>query len=126
LDVGKLQISTNKADIKLEVNLVNRGALAEPKELTLCGKAQSQFEAFCTIPVVSIGQLFGGKIVAALDRQHPRDLFDVKYLLQKEGFTDEVKEGFLLFCFVATDQLMKSLCQIFKINVRPLTISFPA
>ena len=97
LDVGKLQISANKADIKLEVNLVNRGALAEPKELTLCGKAQSQFEAFCTMPVVSIGQLFGGKIVAALDRQHPRDLFDVKYLLQTERFTDEVKEGFLLF-----------------------------
>lgn len=103
LDAGKLQISANRADIKLEVNLVNRGVLAEPKELTLCGKAQNQFEAFCAVPVVSVGQLFGGKIVAALDRQHPRDLFDVKYLLQTEGFTDEVKEGFLL-CLLCSDR----------------------
>lgn len=103
LDAGKLQISANKADIKLEVNLVNRGLLAEPRELILCGKAQNQFEAFCTMPVVSIGQLFGGKIVAALDRQHPRDLFDVKYMLQTEGFTDEVKEGFLL-CLLCSDR----------------------
>mgnify|MGYP002074892847 CR=1 FL=1 len=97
LEVGKLQISANKADIKLEVNLVNRGILAEPKEMILCEKAQTSFEAFFTIPVVPMGQLFGGKIIAALDRQHPRDLFDIKYLLEKEGFTQEIKEGFLLF-----------------------------
>jgi predicted nucleotidyltransferase component of viral defense system len=29
------------------------------------------------MPVVSFADLFAGKIVAALDRQHPRDLFDV-------------------------------------------------
>ena len=103
LDAGKLQISANRADIKLEVNLVNRGVLVAPKDLPLCDKAQNQFEAFCTMPVVSIGQLFGGKIVAALDRQHPRDLFDVKYLLQTEGFTDEVKQGFLL-CLLCSDR----------------------
>ena len=103
LDAGKLQISANKVDIKIEVNLVNRGALVEPKEMQLCEKAQQEFEAFCLIPVVSLGQLFGGKIVAALDRQHPRDLFDVKYLLEKEGFTQEIKEG-LLFSLLCSDR----------------------
>jgi len=97
LGAGKLQISANKVDIKLEVNLVNRGALSDPKEMPLCEKAQNEFEVFLTMPVVPVGQLFGGKIVAALDRQHPRDLFDVKYLLGTEGFTQEIKEGFLLF-----------------------------
>jgi predicted nucleotidyltransferase component of viral defense system len=97
LDTGKLQISANKVDIKLEVNLVNRGALADPKEMPLSEKAQIEFDAFLTMPIVPIGQLFGGKIIAALDRQHPRDLFDVKYLLQTEVFTHEIKEGFLLF-----------------------------
>jgi predicted nucleotidyltransferase component of viral defense system len=97
LSNGKLQISANKVDVKLEVNLTNRGAIAESKEIQLCEKAQTTFEAFCIITVVSIGQLFGGKIIAALDRQHPRDLFDVKYMLEKEGFTQEIKEGFLLF-----------------------------
>ncbi|OYW18738.1 MAG: nucleotidyltransferase [Sphingobacteriales bacterium 12-47-4] len=96
-DSGKLQISANKVDIKLEVNLTNRGALKTPTEIELCKKAQAEFEAFCSIPVVSRGQLFGGKIIAALDRQHPRDLFDVKYLLEEEGITEEIKEGFILF-----------------------------
>ena len=103
LDTGKLQISANRVDVKLEVNLVNRGSIAEPKEMQLCEKAQTSFEAFCTMPVVPIGQLFGGKVVAALDRQHPRDLFDVKYLLKTEGFTPEIKEGFLL-CLLCSDR----------------------
>jgi len=102
-DIAKLQISANKVDIKLEVNLVNRGALLEPKEMELCAKAQNEFEAFCSMPVVSVGQLFGGKIIAALARQHPRDLFDTKYLLKAEGFTPEIKEGFLL-CLLCSDR----------------------
>lgn len=94
-EVAKLQISANKVDIKLEVNLVNRGALSDPRVMELCEKAQDEFEVFCIMPVVTTGQLFGGKIIAALDRQHPCDLFDVKYILEKEGFTQEIKEGFL-------------------------------
>ena len=95
-EVGKLQISGQGVDVKLEVNLISRGLLAAPIKMTLCAKAQSEFDAFCTIHVVPTGQLYGGKICAALDRQHPRDLFDVKYLMGNEGFTKEVKEGFLL------------------------------
>jgi predicted nucleotidyltransferase component of viral defense system len=94
LDVGKLQISRG-VDVKIEVNLVNRGLIAPIIKLPLCQKAQEAFDAFCEIDVVSMGQLFGGKICAALDRQHPRDLFDVQYLLANEGFTAAIKEGFL-------------------------------
>jgi predicted nucleotidyltransferase component of viral defense system len=95
-DVGKLLISIQGTDIKLEVNLVGRGTLTPPKTMTLCARAQEEFESFCAIPVVSAGQLYGGKICAALDRQHPRDLFDVKHLIENEGFTEEIKTGFLL------------------------------
>lgn len=103
LDAGKLQVSANGVDIKIEVNLVNRGSLKEPKDLPLCEKTQESFDAFCVMPIMPMGQLFGGKIVAALDRQHPRDLFDVKYLLETEGFTEEIKEGFLL-CLLCSDR----------------------
>lgn len=108
---GKLLITVNSAAIKLEVNLVNRGTLAAPREMTLCENAQNEFQSFCTMPVVSTGQLFGGKIIAALDRQHPRDLFDVKNLLNIEGFTQEVKEGVLHYM----------LCSVRPINeiIRP-------
>jgi predicted nucleotidyltransferase component of viral defense system len=102
-DAGKLQISANGVDIKIEVNLVNRGSLKEPKALPLCEKTQASFDAFCVVPIMPIGQLIGGKIVAALDRQHPRDLFDVKHFLENEGFTEEIKEGFLL-CLLCSDR----------------------
>lgn len=46
--------------------------------------------------VMPIGQLYGGKICAALDRQHPRDLFDIKLLLENEGLTKDILTGFLL------------------------------
>lgn len=56
---------------------------------------QDEFAAFCIMNTVPFGQLYGGKICAALNRQHPRDLFDAKFLLENEGFTVEVKQGFL-------------------------------
>lgn len=102
-DVGKLQVSAQGVDIKLEVNLVGRGTLSAPVKTKLCQKAQSDFDVFCAIDVVPLGQLYGGKICAALDRQHPRDLFDVKYLLNNEGFNADVKKGFLL-CLLCSDR----------------------
>ncbi len=79
----------------MEVNSIIRGTISDPQDLILCKNAQEQFEAFVQMSVVPFGQLYGGKICAALDRQHPRDIFDVKYLLEKEGFTNEVKSGFI-------------------------------
>jgi len=102
-EIGKLIITLHGAEIKLEVNLVGRGTIAEPVEMDLCAKAQDEFEAFVTMPVVPVGQLYGGKICAALDRQHPRDLFDIKYLLENEGFSDDVRQGFL-FCLLGSDR----------------------
>src|SRR5690606_20086702 len=36
-------------------------------------------------------------LCAALDRQHPRDLFDVKFLLENEGLTEDLRKTFLVF-----------------------------
>ena len=38
-----------------------------------------------------------------MDRQHPRDLFDVKYLLETEGFSQKIKKGFFL-CLLGSDR----------------------
>ena len=102
-NTGKLLISLNRVKIKLEVNLIGRGTLLAPTKKPLCDKAQSDFDAFVSMPIVPMGQLYGGKICAALDRQHPRDLFDVKYLLENEGFSDEIREGFLL-CLLCSNR----------------------
>ena len=92
----KLQVSSNIAQIKVEVNQAMRGVIDESKKMILCKAAQDEFDVFCAIQVVPFEQLYGGKICAALDRQHPRDLFDIKYLLNNEGFTAVIKKGFLL------------------------------
>lgn len=92
----KLQIANSNALIKLEVNQINRGLIEAPTEMALTDKTQEDFNAFCSIQVVPLAQLYGGKICAALDRQHPRDLFDIKHLLDNEGFTEDIKKGFLL------------------------------
>ncbi|WP_339672482.1 nucleotidyl transferase AbiEii/AbiGii toxin family protein [Dasania marina] len=94
-NVCKLQVDEHGVIIKIEVNMVGRGLIGDAKKLPLCDVAQERFDAFCAMPLVPIGQLYGGKICAALDRQHPRDLFDVKLLLDNEGLTAEIKRGFL-------------------------------
>lgn len=54
---------------------------------------QEEFGKFAAINVVSLAELYGGKICAAIDRQHPRDIFDVKLLLENEGLTQEIWDG---------------------------------
>jgi hypothetical protein len=109
-EIGKLQISLAGADIKLEVNLVGRGLLGDVQLLPLSVQAQEEFNAFCEIPIVPTNQLYGGKICAALDRQHPRDLFDVKYLMANEGFSDSIKTGFI-YCLICSDRPTHELLQ---------------
>lgn len=93
----KLICAMPDAMVKIEVNQINRGLIAEKETVVLCGKAQEVFEKFCEVKTVSPKQLWGGKINAALDRQHPRDLFDVKNLITEFGYSTDIKEGFLFF-----------------------------
>ena len=64
--------------------------------------------------MVPIGQVYGGKLCAALDRQHPRDLFDVKYLFANEGITEEIKIGFLLYLLGASRPIHEILAPHYK------------
>jgi len=93
----KLICSTSEATVKIEVNQINRGLIGESRLMLLCQNAQAEFDSFCEMSVVSAKQLWGGKIVAALDRQHPRDLFDINNLLYGTGFTEDIKSGFIFF-----------------------------
>lgn len=94
-EICKLRIDQGGNLIKIEVNMVGRGLLGEVVKAPLCDAAQEQFDVFCSVPMVPLGQLYGGKLCAALDRQHPRDLFDVKLLLENEGFNQQIKQGLI-------------------------------
>jgi hypothetical protein len=91
----KLHIQRGRSHIKIEVNPTLRGHLLPIRILPLSAEAEAQFGSFVDMPVVSHGELYGSKICAALDRQHPRDLFDVKILLDTDGITPDIKLGLL-------------------------------
>lgn len=94
---AKLIVSNQEATIKVEVNTMKRGCYKPPDMKILCDKAQEEFDAFCEIQLVEKSHLFGGKICAALDRQHPRDLFDIHQLFKTQQFDGELKKGFLFY-----------------------------
>lgn len=79
-DVLKLQCTLRGATVKIEVNGTKRGIIGATEDKMLCDKAQQEFSMACKARTVSYSQLYGGKITAALSRQHPRDLFDYKYM----------------------------------------------
>jgi hypothetical protein len=49
------------------------------------------------LPVLGSDEIYAGKLVAALDRQHPRDLFDVWQLFETDGLTDNMVECFVTY-----------------------------
>lgn len=110
----KLIISSTEAFIKVEVNQIKRGCYANPKRMTLCSKAQHEYNSFCQIQMVEIGHLYGGKICAALDRQHPRDLFDISYMLKKGGFSNTIKKGFLFYLISSNRPIKEMLFPLLK------------
>jgi predicted nucleotidyltransferase component of viral defense system len=94
--ICKLIVEEHGVQIKVEVNMVGRVVIDDANnKMPLCELAQEQFDVFCAINVVPLAQLYGGKICAALDRQHPRDLFDVKLLLEAKKYSEEIKRGFI-------------------------------
>lgn len=94
--VTKLLVRTGEAQIKIEATPVLRGAVYNPVIVRVAPAVEAAF-GFAEIQVVSFADLFAGKIVAALDRQHPRDLFDVRDLLANEGISDELRSAFLVY-----------------------------
>jgi predicted nucleotidyltransferase component of viral defense system len=82
--------------IKIEVTPVLRGCVFEAETRAVSPKVEDQF-GFAEITVVSFADLYGGKLVAALDRQHPRDLFDVRDLLANEGIDATVRKAFAVY-----------------------------
>lgn len=89
--------------VKIEVSGTKRGLIDPASIRPLCNAAQNEFETANKARIVSLSQLYGGKIIAALDRQHPRDLFDVKLMFDFITNFDQVKRGFL-YCLLGGDR----------------------
>lgn len=84
------------AEIKIETSPVMRGVVHEPEWREVSEAVQERY-GYAEAQVVSFEDLFAGKLHAALDRQHPRDLFDVKMLYENEGLTEDLLRVFLVY-----------------------------
>lgn len=105
----KLIVKQNFVQIKIEVTPVLRGCVHEPQVRAVSRKVEQQF-GFAEIQTVSFSDLFAGKIVAALDRQHPRDLFDLRELLASEGIDDELR-GTLIVYVLSSNRSISELLE---------------
>ncbi len=92
----KLLVRQGDTNVKIEVSQVLRGSVYPAEDRQLSARAEKTF-GFARMPVFSFEDLYAGKICAALDRQHPRDLYDVYWLLQHEGIDERLKNAFMVY-----------------------------
>jgi predicted nucleotidyltransferase component of viral defense system len=108
-------VSSGGAEIKVEVSPVLRGSVYSESDRRIVARAEAEL-GFAEVPVLSFEDLYAGKLVAALDRQHPRDLFDVKLLLEAEGISERLFRAFLVY-LISHDG---SLARLVNPAVKPL------
>ncbi len=125
--VTKLIVRERAVQITIEVTPVLRGCVYETEERPVSQDVEDTF-GFAEMQVVSFEDLYAGKIVAALDRQHPRDLFDVRDLLANEGISDELRAAFVVYMlshnrpmFEVLGSKQKDIAADFKNNFEGMT-----
>jgi len=118
-NVAKLIVIYEKALAKIEPNPIIRGSVFQVEERDLVKRAEKTFKKFVSVRTLPIHALYGGKICAALDRQHPRDLFDIKLLLDNEGFNDDIRKAFLVY-LISSNRSMNELLNPARKNGRKI------
>lgn len=120
-DAPKLVVQADATQVKIEPNAVLRGSVHPPETRSIAPAVEALFGRFVAMPVVSLADLYGGKLVAALDRQHPRDLFDVMLLLANEGIDDNLRRAFVVYLAShgrtiaeVLDPVRKPLAEVFE------------
>jgi predicted nucleotidyltransferase component of viral defense system len=94
--IDTLTVGPGNATVKIESNAGLRETIHPVREMAVRQAVRDEF-GFAEIQVLAFEDLYAGKLVAALDRQHPRDLFDVKVLLENEGISDALFRTFIVY-----------------------------
>lgn len=92
----RLEIRAGSVAVRVDTSPVMRGTVHPPEMRRTTPKVERAF-GFAETTVVAFEDLYAGKLVAALDRQHPRDLYDVRLLYDNEGVTDALFRTFLVY-----------------------------
>jgi predicted nucleotidyltransferase component of viral defense system len=106
--IDTLNVSSGANQVKIEVNPVLRGSFEPPQTIRIRPAAEDAF-GFAEVTALSFNDIYAGKLMAAIDRQHPRDLFDAKLLIENEGFTDDLFRTLLVYLIGHKGSLADSL-----------------
>lgn len=98
-DLGETRLLIERDDnqVKVEVNAVFRGTVLPVERRSLTPRTAEIFGAELEVPVLATAELYGSKLVAAMDRQHPRDLFDVWHMFATDGLSEATVECFVTY-----------------------------
>ena len=94
--VNRLFVRDSGIQVKIEVTPVLRGCVYEPRDRAVSTGVEERF-GFAAMQVLSFADLYAGKLVACLDRQHPRDLFDIAGVLSNEGIDERLRTAFVVY-----------------------------
>ena len=117
----RVQARKQGVTVKIETTPVTRGVVFEPGLKRVASTVEDQF-GFAEMNLVSFEDIYGGKICAALDRQHPRDLYDIAKLYENEGLTDDLFRAFLVYAASSK----RPLCELLNPNLSDLTNIYAA
>lgn len=109
----RLLVKQGGIGVKVETSPVLRGVVEQPAIRGVCPTVEAQL-GYAEMPVLHPYDLYAGKLCAALDRQHPRDLFDVKLLLENEGVTDDLMQVFVVYLVSGNRPLSEMLAPQFQ------------
>ena len=90
-------VNRRGTQVKIEPNAVIRGNLLPIKEMPLSPYLEEKYGREITVPCMAKEELYAGKLCAALQRQHPRDLFDIWLFFQRNSLSKEMMNVFLIY-----------------------------
>jgi hypothetical protein len=93
-----------------------RSSVFPAVEMEVKAQVEEKF-GYAAISVLALPDLYAGKICAALDRQHPRDLFDIKLLLENEGFGNDLRKTFLVY-LISHNRPISELIAPSRVDIR--------
>lgn len=95
-------VQSRNAEVKVEINRVIRGSVDKPVIRSLVASASERFKRNVSVLCSDINDLFAGKICAALDRQHPRDFFDLHIFFKNFSYTRGLHQAFIVYLLSST------------------------
>lgn len=114
----KLLVRKNTVLVKVEVSPILRGSVGGARSLAVMESVEAEF-GFAEFQVLDWKDVYAGKICAALDRQHPRDFFDMKFVLEEDGLTKELVAVFMVY-LISGDRPISEMLDPKKIDLHPI------